>query len=190
MANEQVFTKELNALITRYLNMGCDAQDIVDELIREANSVFGHYNLESILKRSPLPGIRLRSSPPRLPSGAVLVLGGGSPPLERPENHQRSRIRVGPAWRGFRQKNCNGSKNKKGPEFGRPFGARLRQRSRTACSSKGRLDSNGTPPCCAWQFWRRLSSRTCPSSCISNPSARVSSSRNGRSSCRRQQSKG
>jgi hypothetical protein len=39
MANEQDFAKELNALITRYLNMGCDAQDIVDQLIREANLV-------------------------------------------------------------------------------------------------------------------------------------------------------
>jgi hypothetical protein len=56
MANEQDFAKELNALITRYLNMGCDAQDIVDELIREANSVFGHYNLEIYLEAKPAAG--------------------------------------------------------------------------------------------------------------------------------------
>ena len=56
MANEQDFAKELNALITRYLNMGCDAQDIVDELIREANSVFGHYNLEIYLEEKPAAG--------------------------------------------------------------------------------------------------------------------------------------
>ena len=46
MAKEKDFAKELNVLITRYVTMGCDPQDIVDELTREANSVFGHYNLE------------------------------------------------------------------------------------------------------------------------------------------------
>lgn len=50
MATEKDFAKELNELITRYLNKGCDAQDIVDELTREANSVFGHYNLEIYLE--------------------------------------------------------------------------------------------------------------------------------------------
>ena len=50
MANEQDFAKELNALITRYLNMECDPQDIVEELAREANSIFGHYNLEIYLE--------------------------------------------------------------------------------------------------------------------------------------------
>ena len=49
MANEKDFAKELNDLITRYLKMGCDAEDIVEELTREANSVFGHYNLEIYL---------------------------------------------------------------------------------------------------------------------------------------------
>ena len=53
MANERDFAKELNALITRYLDMGCDPQDIVDELAREANSVFGHYNLEIYLEAKP-----------------------------------------------------------------------------------------------------------------------------------------
>lgn len=56
MANEQDFAKELNVLITRYLNMGCDPQDIVEELAREANSVFGHYNLEIYLEAKPAAG--------------------------------------------------------------------------------------------------------------------------------------
>jgi len=50
MAKEQDFAKELNALITRYIDMGCEPQDIVDELTREANVVFGHYNLEIYLE--------------------------------------------------------------------------------------------------------------------------------------------
>ena len=50
MAKEQDFAKELNALITRYIDMGCEPQDIVDELTREANEVFGHYNLEIYLE--------------------------------------------------------------------------------------------------------------------------------------------
>ena len=56
MANEQDFAKELNLLITRYLNMGCDPQDIVEELAREANSIFGHYNLEIYLEAKPTAG--------------------------------------------------------------------------------------------------------------------------------------
>jgi hypothetical protein len=50
MAKEKEFAKELNVLITRYIDMGCDPQDVVDELTREANSVFGHYNLEIYLE--------------------------------------------------------------------------------------------------------------------------------------------
>ena len=50
MANEQDFARELNSLIKRYLDLGCDPQDIVDELTREANLVFGHYNLEIYLE--------------------------------------------------------------------------------------------------------------------------------------------
>jgi hypothetical protein len=53
MADEKDFGKELNELITRYLDVGCDPQDIVDELAREANSVFGHYNLEIYLEAKP-----------------------------------------------------------------------------------------------------------------------------------------
>jgi hypothetical protein len=54
MAAEEEFAKELNPLISRYLDMGCDPQDIVDELTREANSVFGHYNLEIYLEAKPV----------------------------------------------------------------------------------------------------------------------------------------
>jgi hypothetical protein len=50
MAKEKDFAEELNGLITRYLEMGCDPQEIIDELTREANSVFGHYNLEIYLE--------------------------------------------------------------------------------------------------------------------------------------------
>jgi hypothetical protein len=50
MAAEKEFAKDLKELITRYINSGCDPQDIADELTREANSVFGHYNLEIYLE--------------------------------------------------------------------------------------------------------------------------------------------
>ena len=36
MADEKDFAKELNALIKRYVDGGCDPQDIADELLREA----------------------------------------------------------------------------------------------------------------------------------------------------------
>ena len=42
MADEKEFAKELNALIKRYIDGGCDPEDIADELAREANYVFGH----------------------------------------------------------------------------------------------------------------------------------------------------
>ena len=48
--------EELNALIKRYVDGGCDPQDIADELLREANSVFGHYNLEIYLEAKPAAG--------------------------------------------------------------------------------------------------------------------------------------
>jgi hypothetical protein len=54
MANEKDFAKELNVLITRYIEGGCDPQDIADELLREANYVFGHYNLEIYLEAKPV----------------------------------------------------------------------------------------------------------------------------------------
>ena len=56
MADEKEFAKELNALIRRYVDGGCDPQDIADELLREANYVFGHYNLEIYLEAKPATG--------------------------------------------------------------------------------------------------------------------------------------
>jgi hypothetical protein len=49
MADEKNFAKELNELITRYIQSGSDPQAIVDELTREANLVFAQYNLEIYL---------------------------------------------------------------------------------------------------------------------------------------------
>jgi hypothetical protein len=56
MADEKDSAKELNALITRYINGGYDPQDLADELLREANYVFGHYNLEIYLEARPAAG--------------------------------------------------------------------------------------------------------------------------------------
>ena len=56
MADEKDFAKELNALIKRYIDGGCDPQDLADELLREANYVFGHYNLEIYLEAKPAAG--------------------------------------------------------------------------------------------------------------------------------------
>ena len=53
MANEKDFANELNTLIKRYIDGGCDPQDIADELLRESNAVFGHYNLEIYLEAKP-----------------------------------------------------------------------------------------------------------------------------------------
>jgi hypothetical protein len=47
------FAKELNELITRHLKAGLNPQDIVDELTREANLIFGRYNLEIYLVPRP-----------------------------------------------------------------------------------------------------------------------------------------
>ncbi len=49
MANNDGFAKELNELITRYISKGTDPEEIVNELIREANLVFGRHNLEIYL---------------------------------------------------------------------------------------------------------------------------------------------
>jgi len=56
MGNEQNFAEELNALIKKYIDAGADPQDIVDELTRESNLVFGHYNLEIYLEAKPIAG--------------------------------------------------------------------------------------------------------------------------------------
>jgi hypothetical protein len=54
MGNERRFAEELNTLIKKYLDAGSDPQDIVDELTRESNLVFGHYNLEIYLEAKPI----------------------------------------------------------------------------------------------------------------------------------------
>jgi hypothetical protein len=54
MADAKEFAEALNALIKRYIDGGCDAQDIADELAREANYVFGHYNLEIYVEAKPI----------------------------------------------------------------------------------------------------------------------------------------
>lgn len=53
MGNEKNFADELNALIKKYIDAGSDPQDIVDELTRESNLMFGHYNLEIYLQAKP-----------------------------------------------------------------------------------------------------------------------------------------
>ena len=63
MADEKDFAKELNALIKRYVDGGCDPQDIADELLREGNYVFGTTTSKSIWKPSLLPAVKhLRAS--------------------------------------------------------------------------------------------------------------------------------
>ena len=49
MANQTDFAKELNDLISRFIDAGSDPQDIVDELTREANLIFARHNLEIYL---------------------------------------------------------------------------------------------------------------------------------------------
>jgi hypothetical protein len=56
MANEKDFAKELNELITRYIQSGSSPQDVVDELTREANLIFGRHNLEIYLAARAKPG--------------------------------------------------------------------------------------------------------------------------------------
>jgi hypothetical protein len=56
MPNEKDFAKELNELITRYIQMGSDPQAIVDELTREANLIFAKHNLEIYLAARAKPG--------------------------------------------------------------------------------------------------------------------------------------
>ena len=49
MTAKTSFAKDLNALIERSIAAGSDPQEIVDELTREANLIFGRYNLEIYL---------------------------------------------------------------------------------------------------------------------------------------------
>jgi hypothetical protein len=51
MSDAKEFGKELSALIKRYIDGGCDPQEVADELAREASYVFGHYNLEIFLEK-------------------------------------------------------------------------------------------------------------------------------------------
>jgi len=51
MTDAKEFARELSALIKRYIDGGCDPEDVADELAREANYVFGHYNLEIYLEK-------------------------------------------------------------------------------------------------------------------------------------------
>ncbi len=52
MADTKDFAKELNALIKRYIDSGCEPEDVAAELAREAGYVFGHYNLEIYLEKT------------------------------------------------------------------------------------------------------------------------------------------
>lgn len=56
MADKINFAKELNDLITRYIESGSDPQDVVDELTREANLIFARHNLEIYLAAREKPG--------------------------------------------------------------------------------------------------------------------------------------
>lgn len=42
----QTFREALEALVNARIDAGDDPMDVFDELHREANAVFGHYNLE------------------------------------------------------------------------------------------------------------------------------------------------
>ena len=52
MTDAKEFARELATLIKRYIDMGCDPQEVADELAREANYVFGHINLEIYLEKT------------------------------------------------------------------------------------------------------------------------------------------
>ena len=52
MGDTKEFASELSALIKRYVDGGCDPQEVDDELTRVANYVFGHYNLEIYLEKT------------------------------------------------------------------------------------------------------------------------------------------
>jgi len=56
MPDAKDFAKELSELIKRYIDGGCEPQDVADELLRESNYVFGHHNLEIYLEAKPLSG--------------------------------------------------------------------------------------------------------------------------------------
>ena len=47
---ETDFARRLHNLIEESIKDGSPPEDIFEELVRQANSTFGHYNLEYVLK--------------------------------------------------------------------------------------------------------------------------------------------
>jgi hypothetical protein len=55
----QTFKEALEALVNARIEAGDDPMDVFDELHREANAVFGHYNLEyelALIEKEQGPG--------------------------------------------------------------------------------------------------------------------------------------
>jgi hypothetical protein len=55
----QTFKEALEALVNARIAAGDDPMDVFDELHREANAVFGHYNLEfelALIEKERRPG--------------------------------------------------------------------------------------------------------------------------------------
>jgi hypothetical protein len=55
----QAFKEALEALVNARIEAGDDPMDVFDELHREANAVFGHYNLEyelALIEKERQPG--------------------------------------------------------------------------------------------------------------------------------------
>lgn len=42
------FAEDLHALIETHIGNGVPPEDLVDELVKQCNSTFGHYNIEYI----------------------------------------------------------------------------------------------------------------------------------------------
>ena len=49
------FAQKLHDLIEDSIKAGAPPEDIFEELVGQANSTFGHYNLEYVLKPEPQP---------------------------------------------------------------------------------------------------------------------------------------
>lgn len=47
------FSQKLHDLIEESIKAGSPPEDIFEELVGQANSTFGHYNLEYVLKPEP-----------------------------------------------------------------------------------------------------------------------------------------
>ena len=50
---ESVFAHKLHALIEDEIKAGAPPEDVFEELVNQANSTFGHYDLEYVLKPDP-----------------------------------------------------------------------------------------------------------------------------------------